>query len=393
MPQRASNPTAMHGPRAGLDGAALSRWIIDTCTRSDADGGLGFTAAGVCAADAPPAEDVAVLDKWLKTDRGTMDYMSAQAAERIDPTQVLSNVQSVVMVADRYASRDGGIDATAEADRADGLLRGRVARYARGRDYHATIKRRVHRLADSLRAAFPTEAFRTFVDTAPVLERRFAQRAGIGWLAKNAMLIHPVHGSYLLLGGLFTTLRLPEPPQSEQPTHTDHCGTCTRCIDACPTSAIAAQPLAGAPGSRPRIDGSRCISYLTIEHEGVIDPALAERTGDWVFGCDVCQEVCPHNSPRPGQPDASVRDEYTPQRATLPILQMADWKSADRSLLTVSSMKRATAEMFRRNAALALASSYRQTRDPAALQRLRGMLNDECAVVAQTAAMAVASLG
>jgi epoxyqueuosine reductase len=232
-----------------------------------------------------------------------------------------------------------------------------VARYARGRDYHGAIKRRLHRLADALRLAFPGEEFRSFADTAPVLERRFAQQAGLGWLAKNAMLIHPRHGSYLLLGGMLTTLELPTPSVSEQPLHADACGTCTRCIDACPTGAIARQPLEG-PGEA-RIDASRCISYLTIEHRSEIPPALAANLGDRVFGCDVCQEVCPHNSPRPSQPDAPVRAEYAPQRATLPLLEMVRWQEADRSSLTASAMKRATAEMLRRNAATILANRDR----------------------------------
>lgn len=286
-----------------------------------------------------------------------MAYMADQLEDRLDPQRVLPGAQSVLMVADRYAPRDGGRDDAAERERADGQPRAVVARYARGRDYHEQIKRRLHRLADALRASFPGAEFRSFADTAPVLERRFAQRAGLGWLAKNAMLIHPRHGSYLLLGGVLTTLDLPAPPEDEQPAFVDSCGTCTRCIDACPTRAIASQPLAG-PGV-PRIDASRCISYLTIEHRGPIDPALEVKMGDRVFGCDICQEVCPHNSPRPGVPDAPVRAEYAPTRATLPLLEMVKWQEADRSRLTASAMKRATVEMLRRNAAAALANHAR----------------------------------
>lgn len=339
----------MHGPPKHLAGVELSRWVIDACTRADANGGLGFTAAGVCPIEPPPESDAAKLKAWLDNGQhGSMHYMADQLGERLDPASLLPGARSVLMVADRYALRDSGEDATADSER-DGTPRGRIARYARGRDYHEVIKRRLHRLADALRAAFPGEEFRSFTDTAPVLERRFAQRAGLGWLAKNAMMIHPVHGSYLLLGGFFTTLDLP--PLPEQQTHTDHCGSCTRCIDACPTGAIADQPL--LTGSSPRVDASRCISYLTIEHEGPIDPALAMRMSDWVFGCDVCQEVCPHNSVKPGT-DAPVRAEYQPQRATIPLLQMLSWDAPDRSLLQVSAMKRATAEMFRRNARHAL---------------------------------------
>lgn len=312
--------------------------------------------------------------------------MREQLAERIAPERVLPGVRSVVMVADKYAPRDSGVDAQARGERTDGAPRGRVARYARGRDYHTVIKRRMHRLADALRGTFPGEGFVSFTDTAPVFERRFAQRAGLGWLAKNAMLIHPVHGSYLLLGGFLTTLDLP--PLPEQETHTDHCGTCTRCIDACPTGAIARQPLDGGAVPVPRVNASRCISYLTIEHGGAVEPSLAEKTGDWVFGCDVCQEVCPHNSVRVGG-DAAVRADYAPTRATLPLLEMAGWKGVDRSLLTVSAMKRATAEMFRRNAVIALANTYDERRDPAAVEAIRRALEDEAELVRAAAAEAL----
>lgn len=391
MPPRAPNPTPLRGPAPGTSGLDLSRWIISACTRPESDGGLGFTAAGICPCEAPPPQDTAALDKWLATSRGTMDYMSQQHAERLNPALVLAGSRSVLMVADQYAARDGGEDHPAAAERTDGSPRARIARYARGRDYHTVIKKRLQRLADALRAAFLGEEFRSFTDTAPVLERRFAQRAGLGWLAKNAMLIHPTHGSYLLLGGFFTTLELPAPPETEQPTFTDHCGTCTRCIDACPTGAIARQPLEGGADTQPRVDGSRCISYLTIEHEGAIEPALAARTGDWAFGCDICQEVCPHNSPRPGA-DAPLRAEYAPARATLPLLEMARWRQSDRSLLTVSSMKRATAAMFRRNAALALANLYRKSRDPALLEALQCMREDDEPLVKQTAVESLESL-
>lgn len=351
MPPRAPNPTPLPGPPAGLWGAALSRWVIGVCT-APGPGGLAFTAAGVCEAAPPSPEDAGVFTRWLAEGRhGDMAYLAQQAAERLDPQRVLPGARSVVMVADRYHPRDGGRDAQAEAER-DGAPRGVIARYARGRDYHGSIKRRLHRLADALRAAFPGSELRSFADTAPVLERRFAQRAGLGWLAKNAMLIHPRHGSYLLLGGFLTTLDLPTPGPDVQPLLTDFCGSCTRCIDACPTQAIARQPLAG-PGVA-RVDGTRCISYLTIEHRGAIDPALAPRVGERVFGCDACQEVCPHNSPRPWQLDQPAHADYTPRRATIPLLEMAGWSDADRAAQTASPLKRATAAMLRRNALTAL---------------------------------------
>ena len=390
MPPRAPNPTPMPRPPVGLSGVELSRWVIDSCTRSESSGGLGFTVAGVCGAAAIDARDTAIASTWLAEGmQGSMAYMQQQIAERLDPQRVLAGARCVLMVADRYSPRDSGMDGAADAERAaDTEPRARVARYARGRDYHTVIKRRLHRLADALRGAFPNERFVSFTDTAPVFERRYAQKAGLGWLAKNAMLIHPVHGSYLLLGGFLTTLDLPAPPPPEQEVFTDHCGTCTRCIDACPTGAIARQPLDGGHEPRPRINASRCISYLTIEHEGHIDTPLSSSMGDWAFGCDICQEVCPHNSARTGTPEP-IRHEYAPARATLPLQEMLGWQSADRSRLTVSSMKRATAEMFRRNAVLSLANRYLVVPDPAVLSALQRATQDESPLVKRTAVEAI----
>src|SRR5262249_20142541 len=150
---------------------------------------------------------------------------------------------------------------------------------------------------DSLRERFPAEQFRAFVDTAPVMEREHAARAGLGWIGKHTLIIHPRLGSYMLLGGVLTTMDIPAP--AAQRRVTDHCGTCTRCIDACPTAAIT-------PYS---VDATRCISYLTIEHRGEIDPALHEGIGDWLFGCDVCQEVCPHNGGRDQTPGTKHQEE------------------------------------------------------------------------------------
>jgi epoxyqueuosine reductase len=214
---------------------------------------------------------------------------------------------------------------------------GRVARYAQGRDYHTVIKKRLHKLCDELRERHPDDQFRAFVDTAPVMERDLALRAGLGWIGKHTLLINPRVGSHLLLGGVLTTLPFERP--APEP---DHCGACTRCIDACPTSAIT-------PYS---VDARRCISYLTIEHRSEIDPDLANKTDDWIFGCDICQDVCPHNSPRPkgvdvGEPNPA----YEPQRERFDLLEVLGWTEDDRRrAVQGSSMKRAKLEMFKRNA-------------------------------------------
>lgn len=304
---------------------------------------LGFAAAGVCPA-APSAHDQ-FFRRWLAEGRhGAMDWLARDPDTRIDPRRLLPDAKSIIMVGDLYTERGAG--AGPESLPAG---HGRVSRYARGEDYHVVIKRRLHALCDDLRARHPAEQFRACVDTAPIMEREHAARAGLGWIGKHTLLIHPSMGSYLLLGAVVTTLDIPAPRwQREQP---DHCGTCTRCIDACPTGAIT-------PYS---VDASRCISYLTIERRGDIAPDLAGLIGDRLFGCDVCQEVCPHNSPRPGADRADrtpANPAYSPRVVSLPLAEVAEWTADDRArALRGAAMKRATLEMWRRNAEIVAANA------------------------------------
>ena len=298
----------------------------------------GFALAGT--AHAGPSGRAAEYLAWLASGRhGSMEYLARNTELRIEPARALPGARSVIMVADVYHSRS-----TPPPRRAANTARpaGSIARYARGLDYHAVMKRRLHALCDALRGHFAQDQFRAFVDTAPLPERELAARAGLGWIGKNTLLINPRHGSYTLLGGVLTTLDLDSPAAPEP----DHCGTCTRCIDACPTRALTPYSL----------DASRCISYLTIEHRADIDPALHAAIGDRVFGCDVCQEVCPHNSPRDAA--APTRDEYAPRRTALDLLAVLGWTRDDRrDALRGSSMKRATLPMLQRNARIALTNA------------------------------------
>ncbi len=305
-----------------------------------------------------------------------MDYLERDLDLRFDPAAVFPDTRAFIMVADLYASRN---DPQPEGP----AQHGRIARYAQGLDYHAVVKKRLHALSDALRAAYPGWGFRSFVDTVPVLERELAQRAGLGWQAKNTMIINPRLGSYLLLGGVATTLPLIATPESEATS--DHCGTCTRCIDACPTGAIT-------PWS---VDGSRCISYLTIEHRDQVDPSLHAPMGDWVYGCDVCQEVCPHNSPRP-DPDLPHRhDAYRSRTTDLPLLDVLNWDAAARrEAFRNSAMKRATLAMMKRNALIAAGNLLRRRPDPALLARVQELASDpaEDPLVAATAAAVLRAL-
>jgi len=291
----------------------------------------GFARAGICGVE--PSSFADELREWLRTGKhGSMAYLEKHADVRLDPARLLDGARSVVMVADQYATRN---DAPESLTVSDG---GRVARYARGRDYHKEIKVRLHGICDALRSDHPASDFRAFVDTAPVLERELAQRAGLGWIGKHTLVIDPTLGSYLLLGGFVTTLDLEAP--AAQSVVPDHCGTCTRCIDACPTDAIT-------PYS---VDARRCISYLTIERREAIDDTYFEGIGDWLFGCDVCQEVCPHNSPR-ARDVGEARSGYRQERQTIDPLDVLGWDAEVRSSrLRASAMKRATLDMLKRNA-------------------------------------------
>lgn len=296
-----------------------------------------------------------------------MEWMHNRVEVRTDVRTMIDDARSVVMVADLYASR-GNRD-----ENRPGF--GRVARYARGSDYHTVIKKRLHQLCDELAEDWPGSRFRAFVDTAPVMERELAARCGIGWQGKHTLTIHPRLGSWMLLGGIVTTLELEVPP--EQRLSADHCGTCTRCIDACPTGAIT--PYA--------VDARRCISFLTIEQRGPIEPELQPKMGDWIFGCDICQEVCPHNSERSGPSMAEPNPSYEAKRTGLDLLEVLGWTEDDRrAAFRGSSMKRAKLDMMRRNAAIA-AGNDSEARTPGlrgALERIAGD-EDESAMLRDAA--------
>lgn len=241
---------------------------------------LGFAQVGFAPAERPlhGAEYLEWLDRgW----HGEMAYMAREDAvrRRLEPADALEGCRTLILSSLLYGP---GAGARASSPRARAV----VARYARGRDYHEVFEERLALLAKQVASLAPGSDCKAYVDYGPVLERDHAQRAGLGWIGKNTMLIHPRLGSYLLLGELLTTLEL----SPDEPFTADHCGTCERCIDACPTGAIR------GPGE---LDSRLCISYLTIELRGPIPVELRPAIGDRVFGCDICQEVCPWNSEAP----------------------------------------------------------------------------------------------
>lgn len=337
---------------------------------------LGFALAGIARAER--STWTSELRDWLGHGmHGEMTYMARHLDVRSDPRELLPGAESVICVADRYSR--------GERDRIASEPRGRIARYARGDDYHKVMKKRLRTLCDELSLRFPTERFRACVDTAPLLEREFAAVAGLGAIGKNTMLIEPGAGSYLLLGEVVTTLDL-QPTDSTRDV--DPCGSCTRCIEACPTDAI----------SPWRVDATRCISYLTIEHRSLIDEALHEEIGDWIFGCDICQEVCPHNQPTRRSRSADIHSAYQARHADFDLLDVLNWDEQDRrDAFLRSSMKRAKLAMMKRNALIAVGNWLRtdsQVRESAGSQgaalraRLEEIARDarEEVVVRETAA-------
>lgn len=240
---------------------------------------LGFSAVGV--AQLGPNGHAAELDTWLAAGyAGTMTYLHRQAEKRKDPRRVMPDARYAVVTLTNYFH--GCVDPVAMPRGQSDAQKPRIAQYAWSTDYHAVLGPRLEALAAFLRGTAPEARTRCYVDAGPIPERELAQQAGLGWIAKNMMLINPRLGSFTFIGVVLTDADL----TPDQPFATDHCGSCRRCLDACPTDAFV------APGV---LDARRCIAYLTIEHRGEFDAAQRDMPGEWLFGCDVCQDVCPWN--------------------------------------------------------------------------------------------------
>lgn len=307
-----------------LGSMALARQIKDRARA------VGFDLVGIARAQTSRRRDY--LRRWLDEGRnGSMGYLAARFDERVNPSRYLPGAASIICVAMNYNVP------VREAPETDHPAQGRIARYALGDDYHEIMKNRLYALADFIRQAAPEAQTRCAVDTAPVMEKELAARAGIGWMGKNTCLIHPRLGSWLLLGEVLTTLPLPA-----DDAMADHCGTCTRCIDACPTAAITAPY---------QLDARRCISYLTIEHREEIADDLKPAIGNWLYGCDICQEVCPHNRAAPTATDPALEPRFA--TGGLDVNEVMEWTDAQyRAKLKKSAMKRVKLPVLRRNAAI-----------------------------------------
>src|SRR5688572_1827057 len=354
----------------------------------------GFDTVGITRLRA--SDHAAFYQAWLAAGHhGEMAYLARRDAveRRLDPAAAFPELKSAIVVGLNYFCADD--DAEGETER------GIIARYARGRDYHKVIKKKLLDLLQRLEAEVGPElkAARAYVDPGPVLERELARRAGLGWFGRNTMLIDPRRGSYFFLATLLVELELEPDALFEG----DHCGRCNACVDACPTGALLGRDANGAPV----IDATRCISYLTIEHRGAIPRELRPLIGNRVFGCDICQEVCPFSrkfsapsgepafaSRGPGEPPLDVAklpsDGWHPGTASPSLIDLmsmdeAGWEAFSRG----SAVRRAGRAGFRRNVAVALGNWG----DNAAVPSLRSGLSDSDPLVRAHSAWALGRVG
>ncbi len=355
---------------------------------------LGFDDTGI--ARLGPSDHAVFYRSWLAAGHhGEMGYLAREDAveRRLEPTRAHPELHSALVVCQNYFP--GEDDAAG-----DDPSRGFVARYARGRDYHRVIKHKLLELLRWLEAelgrALP--AARASVDTGPVLERELARRAGLGWFGRNAMLIQPRGGSYFFIGTLLLELDL----EPDAPFTADRCGSCSACLCACPTGALLGRDPAGAPV----VDARRCISYLTIELRGPIPRELRPLIGNRVFGCDICQEVCPWNNERfvqltkerdyradwreaPDRSDARKARPGTESASLVELMRMTreEWDLWTRG----SAIRRAGYAGFRRNVAVAIGNWLSSVDEPPeeAVAVLRDALEDEEPLVREHAAWAL----
>ena len=334
---------------------------------------LGFVAFGVASAEDEPVR-AERLHEWLgQGAHGSMEWMETRKDQRAAPQALWPEAQSVIALGMSYAPTTDPLALAVAKDRA------RISVYAQGADYHDTIKKALKALArwlvaEAARRGLAEIGVKVFVDTAPVMEKPLGEAAGLGWQGKHTNLVSRSHGSWLFLGSIYTTLELP--PDAP---HAQHCGTCTACLVACPTDAFP------APG---RLDARRCISYLTIEHQGPIPHEFRAAIGNRIYGCDDCLAVCPWNS----LADAAAANRAFLPRAELAAPRLAELLALDdagfRRLFAGSPIKRIGRDRFVRNCLIAAGNSG----DPDLRDAVEALCDDPDAVVAEAAEWAAARL-
>ncbi len=328
---------------------------------------LGFEQVGIADADLSEAE-VRLLD-WLgRGYHGEMDYMARHGVNRARPDALVPGAIRVIAARMNYWPAR----ARESRDILDDGARAFISRYATGRDYHAVMRKRLQRLADRISSQVEGFRYRAFTDSAPVMEVELARKAGLGWRGKHTLLLSREAGSYFFLGEIYTDLPLPVDGPQE-----DHCGTCQRCLDVCPTRAIIAPY---------QLDARRCISYLTIEHKSAIPEALRSLIGNRVYGCDDCQLICPWNrfAPPSAMPDFAVRNGL--DEATL--VELFGWSEMQfQDRLAGSAIRRIGYERWLRNLAVGLGNAP-TSRD--VVEALRARADHASALVREHVAWALA---
>ena len=338
---------------------------------------LGFELVGITTPDPPP--HLEVYERWLGQGRhGEMAYLATERARqrRAAPRLILPECRSILVLGIRYPSPTLAGDSPDPSEPEH--PRGQVAAYARGADYHDLLPERLEALAAFIeRQVGHAVPNRWYTDTGPLLERDLAQRAGLGWIGKNTCLIHPRLGSYFLLAEILLGVKL----EPDTPFTSDHCGVCTRCIDACPTACILPDRT---------LDARRCISYLTIELKGAIPGELRPQLGNWVFGCDVCQQVCPWNI-RFATPDGDPAFAPRPDAPRLDLLEELHLSDEDfRRKFKGSPLKRVKRRGYLRNALVALGNAAQAEAEPGLIYALS---NDPEPLVRGHAAWALGQIG
>ena len=381
--------------RTAVDEGGRQRRSTTAVVRREAER-VGFDAVGIARVQA--SEHAAFYRAWLAEGRhGEMSYLAREdaVARRLTPQDAWPALQSAIVVGLSYWNEE-----CESATAADGI----IARYARGRDYHRVIKQKLLRLLEAIEQHVGHElpAARAYVDTGPVLERELARRAGLGWFGRNTMLVHPRRGSYFFIGVLLVELEL----EPDAAFDADHCGTCTSCVDACPTGALLGRDESGAPV----IDATRCISYQTIENRGSIPRELRPLIGNRIFGCDICQEVCPFTrkfsrpssepsfaARAPGEPPFGVQCQQGASRShpgtdspsLIALLETALDEAAWDSFSEGSALRRAGRAGFARNVCVGLGNWG----SPDAVPVLTRALSDDEPLVRAHAAWALGRVG
>jgi epoxyqueuosine reductase len=320
---------------------------------------LGFDAFGVCAPEIPARARARLEEFIAQGEHGDMQWMADKAHLRADPKAVWPQVRSVIMLGHNYGPDENPMDGLARKDR------GLISAYARHRDYHDVMKKRMRELAGWIAAECGGEV-KIFVDTAPVMEKPLAEAAGLGWQGKHTCVVSREFGSWLFLGEIFTTLDLPlDTPEPE------HCGNCTRCLDVCPTQAFSACG---------KLDARKCLAYLTIEHKGQIPVEFRKAMGNRIYGCDDCLAVCPWNKFAQASREAAYHAREDLKAPPLRDLARLD-DAAFRAFFSGSPVKRLGRERFVRNVLVAIGNSG----DATLMEVVEPLLDDASPLVAEMA--------